>query len=68
MRKFVLAAILAVLPLLSGCAWSDVFYGLFGHAYSGGGASDAARYQDYSDKVRAANAPSGIPSASANPF
>jgi hypothetical protein len=51
MRKSALSAIVIVLPLLSGCAWSDVFYNLFGDAYSAGGTTDTTRRDDYDRRV-----------------
>jgi hypothetical protein len=50
MRRFLLIACLLLLPACSGCAWSDVFFGLFGDsAYSGGGVT-AAEKRDHFDR------------------
>lgn len=53
MRRFLLIACL-LLPACTGCAWSDVFFGLFGDsAYSGGGVSSAEKRDHFDRSVQA---------------
>jgi hypothetical protein len=68
MRKSVLTAILIALPLLSGCAWSDVFYNLFGDAYSAGGTTDTTRRDDYDRRVEESKQTPLYSSGTTNPL
>ena len=68
MRKATCIVCLLCLPFVTGCALSDIFYNLFGDAYSAGGATSAGRRMDYDERVNAMNASPGIPGASASPF
>lgn len=53
MRRILLIACL-LLPACAGCAWSDVFFSLFGDsAYSGGGVSSAEKRADFDRSVQA---------------
>jgi hypothetical protein len=67
MRKALGIVCLLCLPMMAGCALSDIFFNLFGDAYSAGDSS-AGRRMDYDDRVNAMNAPPAIPGASASPF
>jgi hypothetical protein len=68
MRKAILVLALVGAPLTTGCALSDLFFSIFGDAYSAGGSTDAERQLHYEDRVQAMDEPPRIPGTSTSPF
>jgi hypothetical protein len=54
MRRLLTISFLCTLPLLTGCALNDLFFGLFSNYYSEGGYTSQDKANHYSAQIEAA--------------